>query len=91
MANEIIWAVTTLLLNGKRIKNFVRLKELFELAILSNDKVNATSILSEINDDFGWSVWYMQNMLANAQYQDGVEEKGGWQPFMMKKYMRTCS
>ncbi|MEB0296281.1 hypothetical protein QN407_18310 [Pseudomonas sp. 10S4] len=75
LANEIIWAVTTLLLNGKRIKNFVRLKELFELAILSNDKVNATSILSEINDDFGWSVWYMQNMLANAQYQDGVEEK----------------
>jgi len=75
LANEIIWAVTTILLNGKRIKNFVCQKELFELAIISNDKVSATNILAGIEGEFGWSVWYMQNTLANAQYQDGVEEK----------------
>lgn len=75
LANEIIWAVISILPNGKRIKGFIQQKELFEVAILSGNEGCAAEILSRIESNFGWSVWYMQNTLANAQYRDGVEVK----------------
>lgn len=75
LANEIIWAVTTLLPNGKKLKEFVEQKQLFELAVISNDSSRSVDILNDCQLRFGWSVWYVQNSLANAQYKDGVEEK----------------
>lgn len=75
LANEVIWGIATLLPNGKKIRAFVEKKQLFELAVISNDSCGAVGILDDCQSNFGWSVWYMQNTLANAQYKDGVEEK----------------
>lgn len=75
LASEIIWGVATLLPNGKKLREFVEQKQLFELAVISNERSSAVEILRGCEQRFGWSVWYMQNTLANAQYKDGVEEK----------------
>ncbi|WP_434626220.1 hypothetical protein J3P95_24620 [Pseudomonas sp. Z5-35] len=75
LANEIIWAVATLLPNGAKIKEFVKQRQRFELAVVSNNSSGAVDVLSDCQLQFGWSIWYMQNTLANAQYKDGVEEK----------------
>ncbi|MHC8412053.1 hypothetical protein ACYZTR_18580 [Pseudomonas sp. Hz4] len=75
LANELIWGVATLLPSGKKLRGFVGQKQSFELAVISSDKSNAARILDDCHRSFGWSVWYMQNTLAIAQFKDGVEEK----------------
>jgi hypothetical protein len=75
LVNEIIWAAYAILLHGQKVRDFVKQKEAFEIAILTHNNDQVTNILARIEKDFGWSAWYIQNTLAAAQYKEGVEEK----------------
>lgn len=75
LANEIIWAIVTLSIYSSELKSFITYKEEFELCLLLNDREGASNALKSIETELGWSLWYIQNSLADAQYYQGVEEK----------------
>lgn len=73
--SELIWGLYRASLFKKELTEFTKLRNDFERAILLDSRDDARSLLDQVEDGFGISLWLIQNRLSLAQVWDGLEEK----------------
>lgn len=71
---EILWAIARCLQFSEEIRDFLKIREQFEIAILRNKYFEVVNLLTEINDKFGSSIWLYQNRLAAAYISSNITE-----------------
>ncbi|MFL5741009.1 MAG: hypothetical protein ACJ75B_12380 [Flavisolibacter sp.] len=70
---EIIWNLLPCVKEYKKINWFLSLKKSYEKNILLGDYQSAADIMREIEDNFGYSVWLLENKLIISQLSEGTE------------------
>ena len=75
VGSEVVWAICSALQCGNELSRFVWLREELEHAVLANNREKAFTTLHDIESDFGWSIWLIQNRLSIVQLWDGLEEQ----------------
>ncbi|MDO8653178.1 MAG: hypothetical protein Q7R66_13415 [Undibacterium sp.] len=73
--SELIWGLFRASLYRIELTAFSVMREDFERAVLLDRRIEAKTILDEIEQKFGVSIWLIQNRLSIAQVWDGLEEK----------------
>lgn len=71
---EVVWGICRCLQYGNEIAQFLRIKESYERALLLNDREYCCSLLTQIEQRFGVSVWLVQNRLATTQLWQSLED-----------------
>jgi hypothetical protein len=73
--SELIWGLHRASLFNVELTEFTKLRSEFERAVLLDFRDTARSLLEQIEQKFGISLWLIQNRLSLAQVWDGLEEK----------------
>lgn len=71
--SEFFWAKNIILINKEKIKSFIKHKELYSLALLSDNYNDCEDILNKIDKDFGISLWTIKNRITLLQQFKGLE------------------
>ncbi|MCY0912180.1 hypothetical protein [Massilia antarctica] len=74
-AAELTWGLLRASRYAVELSGFVAMRESFEAAVLLDNRAESIRILDEIERQFGWSLWLIQNRLTMAQVLDGLEQK----------------
>lgn len=72
---EIYWAIAICSQFSKQITEFVRLKYILESSVLLGRHAQVGEALDKIKEDFGFSIWYIQNHLLHIQDKLGLDDK----------------
>lgn len=80
LKNELKWSVFYLNLFQDKLKTFVELKQSFEANLFSENLKDAEEILQKIENNFGISLWYIENKINLIQLTSGFKEQ--------KKYLQ---
>lgn len=75
MLNEVVWAISSALVHATRLSRFCALRAEFEKALLKNNLATCADLLETVEQEFGWSLWLVQNRLTIVQIADGIDEK----------------
>ncbi|MDU8607616.1 hypothetical protein [Pseudomonas syringae group sp. 247E2] len=70
---ELVWAISRCVQYGNELQRYVKLRQGFEKAILTNNRDESWSHLATIEKEFGFSTWLIQSKLSIAQHWDGFE------------------
>jgi hypothetical protein len=73
--SELIWGLYRASLFKEELTEFTKLRSEFENAVLLDSRDTARTLLDQIEQKFGISLWLIQNRLSLAQVWDGLEDK----------------
>lgn len=75
---ELLWTSSVLSLYANRLSNFVILRDKYYFAHENANYDLATSILDDIQKEFGFSIWLIENRLQLLQITKGLEAQKTW-------------
>lgn len=71
---EIIWTICRCLSYSKELCDFVTLRRAFERGVITDSKQNCESLICEIEEKFGQSLWSIQSRLSVARHWGGLSD-----------------
>lgn len=72
---EFYLAKSILLKNTERIQDFVNLSHEYSICTINGSYEDSLSILNEIENKFGYSIWLLKNKIALMQVYKGLEDQ----------------
>lgn len=73
--NELHWSCAIIIANNNNILKFIKQSEEFERELLAGDIAKCSSILDDIESNFGHSQWIIETRTAFLQFFEGIESQ----------------
>ncbi|SDY95993.1 hypothetical protein SAMN04488069_1222 [Hymenobacter psychrophilus] len=70
---ELSWLKAMVSLNQKKLQQYVELRNTAQLLTIKGDFTGADTILTSVNDQLGFSFWWLKHSLAIKQLAYGIE------------------
>lgn len=88
LIQEILWVANLIKQNKDVINKFILKQEVFEDAVIQKEYENALSILKEIEEEHGYSMWLVEAKIALLQVNEGLDAQKN---FIISMYNRRKS